>query len=239
MVIPRFRVFASALALLIAAGALGACGTTQIPLPEGLAASERMPVQGRQGIMINQRIRFGPYETSKIDRSWTRGTDHEGRSISESRRRQRFQFTVRDGEASPWFVRCDTGIRVGTVDMRILDVQYTNRSVLHCMIAPEGGTEPVWQMELTQTRGRPLTGTLRSDTEVLSVRGTNRLEKTWPTGMTTGYMIERDSESLAAVEVVNNGVVWFSPRLSAGERGLVAATAAALLALEDLSETID
>lgn len=31
------------------------------------------PVKGRQGILINQKLKFGEYETSKVKRSWTKG----------------------------------------------------------------------------------------------------------------------------------------------------------------------
>lgn len=31
------------------------------------------PVKGRQGWLINQQLKFGEYETSKVKRSWTRG----------------------------------------------------------------------------------------------------------------------------------------------------------------------
>lgn len=34
---------------------------------------ESHPVKGRQGLLINQRLKFGEYETSRVKRSWTRG----------------------------------------------------------------------------------------------------------------------------------------------------------------------
>lgn len=31
-------------------------------------------VKGRQGILINQKLSFGPYHTTIVDRSWTKGS---------------------------------------------------------------------------------------------------------------------------------------------------------------------
>lgn len=36
---------------------------------------EAFPVKGRQGWLINQKLKFGDYQTSRIKRSWTRGGD--------------------------------------------------------------------------------------------------------------------------------------------------------------------
>ena len=34
---------------------------------------EKFPVKGRYGLMINQKLQFGDYQTSRVKRSWTRG----------------------------------------------------------------------------------------------------------------------------------------------------------------------
>ena len=44
------------------------------PMKPALSVSETtaFPVKGRQGLLINQKLSFGDYKTSKIKRSWTR-----------------------------------------------------------------------------------------------------------------------------------------------------------------------
>lgn len=44
------------------------------PMKPALSVSETtaLPVKGRQGILINQKLAFGDYHTSKVKRSWTR-----------------------------------------------------------------------------------------------------------------------------------------------------------------------
>ncbi len=53
---------------------LGGCNT-MVP---ALSVSEEetvesFPVKGRQGLLINQKLQFGDYSTSRVKRSWTRG----------------------------------------------------------------------------------------------------------------------------------------------------------------------
>lgn len=36
---------------------------------------EEWPVKGRQGILINQKLSFGQYQTQSVKRSWTKGSD--------------------------------------------------------------------------------------------------------------------------------------------------------------------
>jgi len=57
-------------------------------------------------------------------------------------------------------------------------------------------------------------------------------------GFTTGYRFERDGRAVAAVDVMNDGSVWFHAGADAGARAVIAAAAAALLLLEDLRATL-
>ncbi len=73
--------------------------------------TEMHPVKGRQGLLINQKLSFADYETSKVKRSWTRGTDGRNTvsagvaadilypdllSLGYAARNQTFHFTMAD-----------------------------------------------------------------------------------------------------------------------------------------------
>jgi hypothetical protein len=58
-------------AFLFAILLLAGCNTMKPALSEAETIS--YPVKGRQGLLINQKLKFGDYETSKVKRSWTRG----------------------------------------------------------------------------------------------------------------------------------------------------------------------
>lgn len=40
---------------------------------DDITTFEEFPVKGRQGILINQKLEFGNFKTSKVKRSWTKG----------------------------------------------------------------------------------------------------------------------------------------------------------------------
>ncbi len=60
------KVFAAFLALVIIS-----CTPMQ-PAFSGGSMNESLAVKGRMGILINQKLSFGPYATSRVQRSWTR-----------------------------------------------------------------------------------------------------------------------------------------------------------------------
>lgn len=48
-------------------------GCTTMEPALSVAETNTFPVKGRQGFLINQKLKFGEYQTSKVRRSWTRG----------------------------------------------------------------------------------------------------------------------------------------------------------------------
>jgi hypothetical protein len=225
------------------AGVLGVlsltgCQTVRMNVPESLAGSERMQVSGRQGFMIKQTLRFGPYQTTRVERSWTRGRGIEIRPVEASRRDQRYAFILRDGETDLVEVRCEVRLSRLTIEVGSVDVSPADRSGLRCALTPpDGGLDDSWRLELSESHDRPLAGTLVGSRGALEVRGTNRIDGALPLGSTSGYRIDQGGRTLAAVEVINRGAVWMDGDLGADERVVVAATAAALLLLEDLRAT--
>ena len=66
----KWIIFPAALILV-----LGACTPMKLALPDELKNQhDAYSVKGRQGILINQKLSFGSYATSKVKRSWTRGS---------------------------------------------------------------------------------------------------------------------------------------------------------------------
>ncbi|MBA2244924.1 MAG: hypothetical protein H0W11_08200 [Gemmatimonadetes bacterium] len=218
--------------------ALGACQTAQMRLPETLTSAQRMPVEGRQGWKLNERLRFGPFEAHEVRRSWTRGRDGRVLMASGSQRDQRYSFTLREGGEDQWRAECQAALSVVSIDVGVVEIEPTNRSALDCRLQSLHEPSEYWQLVLTESRERPLSGALRGRESTLGVKGTNRFERGLPTQMTTGYEIAEADRTLAAVEVVNSGAVWLQPDLDPARRKLLSATAAALLLLEDLRETL-
>ena len=71
----------------------------------------------------------------------------------------------------------------------------------------------------------------------ISVKGTRELAGgAWPLTEATGYLFYRDQDLVGAVDVVNQGAVWFEKDLADDARSAVAASASALLLHRDLRD---
>lgn len=81
----------------------------------GNSSLEDLPVKGRQGILINQKLSFGEFETGRVKRSWTRGGNSRLElpvggvkasgypdllSLNYVNREQRFHFQMEDGSGN-------------------------------------------------------------------------------------------------------------------------------------------
>jgi hypothetical protein len=218
--------------LLLAAG----CQKAQMRLPEPLAGAERLTVEGRQGWRAQQRLRFGPYETSRVRRSWTRGRDREIVPVRQQRRQQRYDFVLREQGRDRWSVACDAWLLVADVRVAGATIEPVSTSELVCDLRSLDEDGRSWMLDLSETHERPLRGVLRRGRTELRVAGTDRLDRGLPIGETAGYHLSLDDRPLAAVETLNEGSVWLSRSLEPELRGVVSATAAALLLFEDLRE---
>lgn len=234
----------AALLLLVAA-----CQVARAPVPEPLQSAERMPVKGRQGWKVGQRLQWGSYATDEVKRSSTRGGDGAygsvgGPTYTNSRRDQIYSFVQHDAGAAPVQASCRARLRQQAVESRVVDVQLGDASSLECRLVPDADTLLAWTVTLAEQREVPLAGPIArvSDSEraVYQVRGVNRLEGVRvASGTTTGYELLQGGRVVGMVDVTSGGAVILSPSLPDGARRVLAATASALLLLEDLRETVE
>lgn len=217
---------------------LAGCQATRMPGPDELSTSQRLAVEGRQGWKIHEHLRFGPYEAHEIDRSWTRGRDREILLYSGNKRRQRYTFTLREGGVDRWDVSCEANLTKHALGADGAEVALKNRSWLDCSLRSLGAPAEVWEMALSERSERPLGGRLSHGAAELEVRGTRKIQGGLPGEATTGYEVLEEERVVGAVEVVNNGAVWLHEGLSPDRQSLLSASAAALLLLEDLRESL-
>lgn len=215
------------------------CSAARMPVDESLAGGDNWTVEGRQGWKIHERLTFGPYAATDVDRSWTKGRDRVIDELEMNRRRQTFNFTLSTSGTPLWSVACEARVRRGEVNTPVVDIEFRNRSSLDCALSPLGDDREDWILALEERGERPLKGTLASSDGILQIDGTNKLKGGLPASLTTGYYIRRGERRLGAIEVVNNGAVRIAAGLSLAEREVVAAAAAALLLLEDLRGSIE
>lgn len=217
----------------------GGCRTARMEVPAELAGLSALPVEGRQGWKVNERISFGDYEARDVDRSWTRGSDFRVLTYSSSKRRQSYEFTLSASGSPRVNVRCEAAFRERGADVRGVEIVGTDRSALECSLRALDDPDDVWTMRLAEERERPMNGSLRGTGASFEVIGTNRVAGgVLPVENASGYRFQQDGRPRAAVDVLGDGAVYLgaSDRRS---RDLLAAAAAALLLHENLRVTVD
>lgn len=208
-------------------------------LPEELAAAERLPVTGRQGWKLLERLEFGDVRVGSVERSLTKGSDLGIWVYAGSRRRQSFGFTVHPGAGESWRGAAATDLRRRALEADGFSVSFREKTGFVARLAPSDRPEEAWTLDLRQRWDGPLAGTLRGGGREFSVRSSDRLAGTpLRLGEPAGYLVEAAGRAVAAAEVVGDGAVWFAPDLAAADRAPVTAALAALLLLEELRPTL-
>lgn len=201
-----------------------ACQTVGYAVPGELSTAAPLRVSGRQGVLVNQRLSFGPYATGQVNRSATRGK--ELRDVLQSHAgdySQRYSFSLSRAGAKVADVACAAeGSAAQT-----LGVTWQMDRRLQCDLTAPGGERRTLFLEAS--RDRPLAGRVTGD-EGFEVAGSTRVAG-GRVSATAGYTVARgDARTpVAAVDVTNDGAVY----MAAPDDQVLAAVAAALLLYED------
>ena len=212
-----------------------AIATARMRLPEPLAAVEALPVRGRQGWKLGQELFFEGYLIHDVKRSWTQGADFRLSTYENNQRRQDYSFTLSDKDGPVWIGNCQVVAGRNRLEQDGFEADLGRASQLKAQFAPLADPTETWELSLLEEGGTPLRGTLKRGKTVLPVRGTDRLAGS-PLALdeTTGYAFEWERQSVAAVDVLNDGAVYLHPDLAEEHRRPVVSAIAALLLLEAL-----
>ena len=111
-----------------------ACGAVRYPVPAELATVAPLRVNGRQGVLVHERLSFGPYATGEVSRSSTRGTDVTDVLDSHGAEyRQRYSFALAQGGSKVADVEC-TAEGSGA---QTLSVTWRLKRVLSCRLTAD------------------------------------------------------------------------------------------------------
>ncbi|HEX8561643.1 MAG TPA: hypothetical protein VF676_01570 [Flavobacterium sp.] len=232
---------------------------------------EEYPVKGRQGLLINQKLSFAGYETSKVKRSWTKGGNSripvsgglavdilypDLISMGYSNRNQSFHFKMNDatGNASDVYAASEfesedlqLGSNPNSLGNILEDVFGKNdyaENLFYVQIFVNNQPQP-WQLALdnqaAQRDATEYTGifaldkdhyyTLRPITKIAGKNGPADM----PFGSVGFEVLNPQGEFVAAVSLMDNGMVYFDAKYPK-ERFLLANLCAALLLQQDVSE---
>ena len=231
--------FRSGVLLLILAHGTTGCASARMAMPPNLASVPALPVSGRQGWKLKESLGFGSFQVTAVQRSWTRGSDIKLDAYERNRRRQSFQFRLSENGPELLSAKAQVNLRRQAVEVGA-DLEWQNQSSVEVHFQSVNPALSGSGVLVLQEQGeRPLSGTLTWGSRVIQVTGTDRLAGTpLPLGITSGYILMWEERDVAAVEVIDAGQVRIADGLEASLRVQLAATAAALLLLEDLRESL-
>lgn len=237
------RLFPAALAAVLAFAS--GCAQTVMPVPAELPKPvDVYEVSGRFGIMILEpKIRFGPYITVQIRRGMTEGVSSassEGLLKSEKHRevQQVFEFILEGPGGRPWKTRCvhtQTNHATSEVTGAHIDAngvsplvkrRETETSRYECELGGPDGEH--WFLATDGERDRGKVLDKKGDTVLeISTHVVSRPGK-WD-GLEAYLFKDVDGKVVAAVQRTYDGVVMLPASFAAPRRAALAAVATALL----------
>ncbi len=201
--------------IILAATFFTGCKPFKLAVSEDLkSAHDEYEVKGKDGIMIKQKLSFGEFKTTKVKRSWTKGSsglkgigfgtpyqDNWVNIISTEyiRKKQTVNFSLTDGQLSS-DVYCvskfnskdfQLGARENSIVNIGLDIfgnGYSSTSTYYVQLFTKGDERP-WQLlldnEEAQFRSREYIGYLaKTKDEYYTIHPATKIEKNGKTGST-------------------------------------------------------
>lgn len=224
------------------------CKTASISLEQGFKErSDFYSIEGKNGWQLNQVIRFGPFETSKIDRSMT-FSYHVPLLIDFSGGKENIAFNLYDrerqaglsfiGDSRPKDVHLSSAKGYFQVPIDQRDV-FAGAMIFS---QPEVRRYDFFLLNPNdqQLNARCQGVVLKDGREHFIVKGTTKLAGSRiPQTEVFGYEIYRRDQLVAAVETINRGAIWMDSALAQDDRMLVAALSTGLLVRTNLREGVE
>ncbi|HPI74909.1 MAG TPA: hypothetical protein PLZ01_15955 [bacterium] len=232
------RTVAAVLAGVVVGGLVLGCHSARMAVPNELAVrSEQLICSGRGG--FSEDFSFGAFQVTDVHRGWTRRSAGRLWRLEKADTQQSYEFSLAAPGGGMWNGQAAAGLQAADLKAEAWSGDLTigivsNQSLV---VRLERSDSETWTMVLNQRSNEDLmTGYLSSKTATYEVTGTHKLAGTpMPLVDTAGYVVAKNKAPVAAVDVINDGIVWLSHGLSGAERDGLAAAAAALLLFHDLS----
>lgn len=201
-----------------------------------------LPVEGRQGWMIKQKLSFGAYRSEEVKRGWTFSYDIPF-LLRFQGAKEKLQFQLNEGEH--WADVYCLG-KATQQDLPLLgdmfQVSLKDKEVFSGVIITDYSAKP-WQFLIQKNynkfAGSDFAGTVQHESMRIDIKEIQQTEagtNTW--GEPLGYEFVLNNEVIGAVEILNKGKVIIKNSVSEEMKLLVASTSAALLLRSNLTETI-
>ncbi|WPP48673.1 hypothetical protein [Catalinimonas niigatensis] len=231
---------------------LSACTTPQMLLKEPLASEALpMPVKGRQGWLINQKLSFGHYQTDRVERGWTFSYGIDVWLTELQGARQKFSFTLQNEKGQKYTVMSAHQLRGLKIPVdrftprakpavqELLSFTVQTQDMMAATLY-DHQQQQYWHMLMMhpddfRKTGKYvglLTSGTQSPIQIVPVRKLAG-QKSWG-GDIVGFEFQQDGQAIAAVELLNQGKVWIDYTLADDMQSLLAAACATLLLQQEI-----
>jgi hypothetical protein len=251
----KYRTMRNAVLVAIVSLALySSCTPFKIVMSDNLATAPELSVKGKNGILVNQKLSFGEYRTTKVNRSWTEGGSYNYGAMktlwaTSSARRQAIHFSLQDSvgnssevfciakaNAEDWTVGANPNSVVNIMgDLLGIGGRSDNTYGVNIYLPKEPAAwEILLDMNKSQGDSKRYIGYLaQSKDKYYTIHPITSVEKNGKKGIlpigSVGFEIRNKSGvGLAAVSMMDNGKVYLSGN-DPHERFLLANACAALL----------
>lgn len=230
------------------------CKTPQMLVDTDLKqTSAAMPVKGRYGLLIGQKLSFGSYQTGEVQRGWIKSRRFNFLFIDNTNSKQAINFSLTDSLGNNYTAQCLSKLKKEQTDLDFF-LGHSNNPILNELmrideeydetfaVTIEADSSTVWNMlvanrHIVRQRGK-YKGLLYSQTQTIEINPIRHVEGTKvPFPDVIGFEYILDGKVIGAVETLNKGRIWISPDIDTQLKGILAAASAALLLQTDL-ETV-
>jgi hypothetical protein len=217
---------------------VSACTVLQIELdPNFRAQAHEFTVSGRQGLLIHQRLSYGPYTSGVVDRDWNTTSEFSVFSYHNRESEGGFRFSQRAYGRPTQLVDCSS-----SASREALQFGDKHNGELSWLLHAENrfdcrihiiAKQNRWQLAIGQHHGEAERhGALFYNGQHYDIDSLSQLENTHFDVGISGYQVSRRGQILAALETLGEGRVWLHKDLTDDEASLLAAAVSTLLLYE-------
>lgn len=212
-------------------GVLISCTTAKMAIdPEIKNNSHEYKITEKPGL-TGDRIKFGPYLASKIDRHFMRVSRTSISSYKNEERSQKYTYDFK-GE-SRWYANCKMGGKRQTIGA----VGFGHESTLNCTFSSIGDKKSMFTFSLAgpslvEAKGKFSAGAKNFRVVVIDKMQGSSLRLASP----IGYSFYSGNKIIASVNIINSeGPVFLNKKLSGDEKDRVSLVMIALLIFQEKS----
>ncbi len=218
------------------------CSTAQMAVDKNLVSkSDQYEISERPSAFSGDKLKFGPYRATEIDRSWINSSS-SGMSISgvgsysSSETGQGFVYNFKGHQH--WTSKCE--VKGGKSEVKressiLSGVTYGENMGIFCSFTPgKENRRPAnkgWEFAFKGQDLISAKGTFKVGLITARVVATNKFEGSpLPYGKPTGYYFYVGNKIVAGVDVINSkGPIWIEKKLNVEEKDAISLVAVALL----------